>query len=147
MYGSRWTRQWGAEPPEIPKDGSAPSLWLLTLANLRPAELAAGFDALLNERREWPPSLSEFYALCRPKSPGVRYLGRPIDPRRALPRKTASEEHRDGCLARIRRAIAGVEETAPHTERPVWERRACTCRSAGTCEACTYFASPASGAS
>src|SRR5690554_3423280 len=92
MYGPRWTSEHGVQPPAMPTDGSAPSLWLLTLANLKPEELAAGFQSLIEQGDRWPPSLSEFHGLCRPKPPGVRYLGRPISPRSALPRPTARAE-------------------------------------------------------
>lgn len=140
IYADLWTKDHGEQPPPMPTDGSAPSLWLLTLANLTPEELARGFKALIEQGKRYPPSLSEFYALCRPKPAGVRYLGRPIDRRKLLAPRVASPEVRERCLAEIRKTLAGRDEPEPHTERPIWTRRSCTCRGEGTCDTCQFFA-------
>lgn len=129
-FGESFTRQYGDVPPD---------LWALTIAALSEQECFEGIRRLAMQGREWPPNLGQLVAACRPPRAGVRFLGRPVDPRRALPRTAARPEHRDQCLARMRRRLTGVEEEMPHSEKQAWNTRACTCRGEGTCPSCRFF--------
>ena len=58
--------------------GETPSrLWVEAIGGLTDAECRHGIDEVARQRREFPCNLTEFVDLCKPKSPGVRYLGVP----------------------------------------------------------------------
>jgi hypothetical protein len=60
IYGSRWT----ASIDGIEED--AVREWSRALADMTPTHIRRGLDSL---RGEWPPTLPEFVALCRPAAP------------------------------------------------------------------------------
>lgn len=79
LYGSKFADMWrGSDPVEVKK------LWAGELGKLTRDEVTKGAQALMT--LEWPPSLPQFVALCRPK----------IDPQKAF------TEAINGLLARDR---------------------------------------------
>jgi hypothetical protein len=114
-YGKKFTDMWGAADMDV-----MITHWSRELGAFSDAELQRGWQAM--ERMNWPPSLPEFKALCRP----------PIDP------MVAFHEAQAGMLARAagrmgewsHRAIfwAAMQLGPPVTEqlyttvRPRWEK-------------------------
>jgi hypothetical protein len=58
-YGHAWVSQYGAEP-----DGIAAAEWRDTLAGLTAAQIREGFDADRSRGEQWPPSSTQFRAMC-----------------------------------------------------------------------------------
>jgi len=59
LYGAQFSRQWESIKPE-----RLPQIWAEELAGFSGQEIAAGLAAC--KTRQWPPTLPEFMALCRP---------------------------------------------------------------------------------
>ena len=74
-YGHKWTSQFGSRPT---------STWSAGLATLTLDQIAAGLRRLGNRGDPWPPALTEFVSLCKPKreNPGAYKYQMP-----ALPKK------------------------------------------------------------
>lgn len=58
-YGEKFTRQWGNVDPHKMR-----RFWAVELGTLTPEQLKVGVEAM--RRRDWPPTLPEFMALCKP---------------------------------------------------------------------------------
>ena len=67
IYGHRWASAWGESSNPDGTLTSAASTWLDGLRNMELDEIARGFEKLLENGLEWPPTLPEFVALCREK--------------------------------------------------------------------------------
>ena len=57
LYGHKWASQMGTAPSE---------LWLKALSGLSDEQVKVGVNACLYSEDQWPPSLPEFVARCRP---------------------------------------------------------------------------------
>ena len=62
MYGSKFADQWASVDASIVK-----ATWGAALDELGNDEIAAGLQALVRRGSPFPPTLPEFYALCRPR--------------------------------------------------------------------------------
>lgn len=58
VFGHRWVSSYGAMPSET---------WLAGLIDLEPEQLRTGLVACLDWQGDWPPTLPQFRALCRPR--------------------------------------------------------------------------------
>lgn len=58
IFGQRWLSSYGVEPSET---------WLAGLIDMEPGELQIGLVACLSWESDWPPTLPQFRALCRPR--------------------------------------------------------------------------------
>jgi hypothetical protein len=84
LYGTAFVTVYGPTPSPV---------WEAKIAELTDAECAAGFSRLAEQKRDFPANLTEFVDACRPKSAGVRFLGRPVDMNQLrLPRPKARPE-------------------------------------------------------
>lgn len=102
LYGASFVTVYGPTPSAI---------WLDKLAELTDDECREGLRRLTDKPSEYPANLTQFVEACRPRSAGVRYLGRPIDPATlALPVPRPSEEQRQAVLARLRRTVGASSE-------------------------------------
>lgn len=59
VFGTRWTSQFGDDA-----HGGAGQTWAKCLAGLAPQQIAAGFEAMFASATTWPPSATEFRAMC-----------------------------------------------------------------------------------
>lgn len=57
LYGHKWVSQYGETLPDT---------WARGLADLSGADIGTGLIQCLKLGHEWPPSLPEFRALCKP---------------------------------------------------------------------------------
>lgn len=102
MYGGAVLTAYGV-------DDKPHKLWVGALSKLTPDEAKRGIAALAKQGRSYPPNLTEVLEACRPKGPGVRYLGRSVDPATlALPVPRASEERRQAVLDKLRRTVGAA---------------------------------------
>lgn len=92
LFGHRWASAYGPEPSET---------WAVGLEDLSDGELRAGLAACLSWTEDWPPTLPQFRALCRPPPPPACHRIVP-----ALPRPPADPARAARALAEIR-AILG----------------------------------------
>lgn len=60
IYGHKWTSSFGE------KDQGT---WLRGLQGLAPDQLAAGLGEALRSEDPWPPTLPQFYGMCKPRKP------------------------------------------------------------------------------
>ena len=96
MYGHRWTSSYGAED-----DGT----WCKGLAGLEPEQIGRGLVKCLQRRpapgeEDWPPTLTEFRAMCLPeRAPAYHrdYI--------ALPRPEQDPNATEKALATMRAAL------------------------------------------
>jgi hypothetical protein len=58
-YGEKFSKNWGTVDPHKMK-----RFWAIELGQLTRDQLKAGVEAM--KRAEWPPTLSEFVAMCKP---------------------------------------------------------------------------------
>lgn len=72
MFGTKFYSIYGHTPSDA---------WHAAISRLSDQQCARGLEALLNEKREFPPTLPEFATLCRDTGP-VRFLGNPVQPKR-----------------------------------------------------------------
>jgi hypothetical protein len=103
LYGSAFTAAYGDEPSP---------LWAAAIAELSDEQCRKGLASLAREAREYPANLTQFVAACRPKSPGVRFLGVPLTADQLAnllppPERRASIEKIEGWIAKMRRTISG----------------------------------------
>jgi hypothetical protein len=101
LYGPAFAAAYG--------DKASP-LWLAGIASLTDDQCRAGLTKLAKEGREYPANLTQFMAACKPKSDGVRHLGRALTEaeRVALlppPDKLAKPEVIDSWLAKMRAKV------------------------------------------
>jgi hypothetical protein len=131
MYGGAVLTAYGVEDKPH-------KLWIGALSKLTPDEAKKGIAALAKQGRSYPPNLTEVLEACRPKKPGVRYLGRPVDmAAMRLPRPKASEEVRRKYVDHMKSVLGKAE---PPKKREPYVAKACTCCSSGECETCRSFA-------
>lgn len=58
MFGHRWASSYGT--------ADRGALWRRGLDGLAPADLAVGLQACMAQALDWPPTLPQFRAMCRP---------------------------------------------------------------------------------
>ena len=58
LYGHKWVSQYGETLPET---------WARGLSDMSGADIGNGLIQCLKSGHEWPPSLPEFRAMCKPK--------------------------------------------------------------------------------
>lgn len=56
IFGHKWESNYGMEPTEG---------WRRSLKGITPEMIAKGFQALYEKGEEWPPSATEFAAMCK----------------------------------------------------------------------------------
>lgn len=97
LFSSRWT---SVQPP-TPTDG-----WLLALDGLSPADVGTGLLALRDSGREWPPSATEFRAMCKKPNRENAAMYH-IPPSHQLPNLATDEEKQRGreALAKLRATL------------------------------------------
>jgi hypothetical protein len=100
IFGARFQQTYGDEPNQA---------WLAAIGSLTDEQCAAGCAKLAKGPTDWPPALPAFYAACKPRDPGVRYLGTPtstaeLDEHLALD-KPRNPQARDQALANCRRTL------------------------------------------
>jgi hypothetical protein len=102
LYGPAFLTAYGDSPSPI---------WAAAIGELSDEQCRSGLARLAKQPREYPANLTQFLAACRPPSPGVQYLGRPITDaeRRALlppPEKLAKPEVVDSWIAKMRAKVS-----------------------------------------
>ncbi len=105
MYGYRWSRSYG----KADRGG----MWRKGLDGLTTADLAVGLQACMDAALEWPPTLPQFRALCRPPRQRRENEAMYREARLALPPPA------DPVIAR--RNLAAIRErigAAPPTTQP-----------------------------
>lgn len=93
IFGHKWTSSFGAEPSET---------WLAGLIDMSEDEVRTGLLACLNWPEEWPPTLPQFRALCRPRREAAHQVHV-----RELPPPPEVREQRKASAAE---ALAGLRE-------------------------------------
>jgi len=64
IYGHRWVSAYGVHVDESGKLSQAAETWSMGLSGLSREQLAHGFEYLLKNGKEWPPTLPEFREMC-----------------------------------------------------------------------------------
>lgn len=98
-YGTQWIAKVGINRDEIQESMQT---WAEILADLKPEEIAHGFERLDDEAPEYPPSVMQFKQLCR--------FEKSIEAHRhykALPRPKASPGIAQTHIAKMREALRG----------------------------------------
>lgn len=138
MFGSGVIREYGDTPPR---------LWAEAISSLNDEDLRRGFSALLKQKRQYAPNLTEFVDACSKKSEPVRYLGVPLDAegwKRLSPppiERRACPEKIDSYLAKMRALVGPAIEDARCFGASMRRGHApCTCQAQGTCNTCVRFA-------
>lgn len=72
MFGPAFLSAYAAD-----EEGHVGEIWAKALGRLTWRQAKEGMARLGNERRTYPPNLTEVMAACRPQTGGVRYLGLP----------------------------------------------------------------------
>ena len=85
IFGKRWTSQ----QPKTPSLG-----WLGVLQDLSVADVGAGILKLRDSAKEWPPSATEFRAMCKQKRENAGMYSLP--PERQLPHKLSDDDRAKG---------------------------------------------------
>ena len=82
VYGHRWMSAWGESSNPDGSLTSAAVTWAQGLSRFTLDEIRQGFEKLVKNENEWPPTLPEFMALCREKSaaPYHRMVGPALPP-------------------------------------------------------------------
>src|SRR5690348_2728885 len=62
IYGNKFADQWAGID-----EGKVKATWAEALSELDRSEIVAGLQSLVRSGSPFPPTLPEFYALCRPK--------------------------------------------------------------------------------
>lgn len=97
-FGHKWVSSYGAMPSET---------WLAGLIDMTPRELQTGLVSALTWEQEWPPTLPQFRALCRPRREAAHQVFH------ALPEPDESRARRKAVgLAHL----AGLREEARYRE-------------------------------
>lgn len=97
IYGAKWASQYGASD-----DGT----WDAGLSKFSEEDVFAGLQACIESREEWPPSLPQFRALCRPEKRENEAMYR-FPPDRQLPHLLSEEARSNGraALAALRSKV------------------------------------------
>ncbi|MEW8645220.1 MAG: hypothetical protein AB2563_03910 [Candidatus Thiodiazotropha endolucinida] len=98
-YGTQWTAKVGINRDEIQESMQT---WTEILADLKPEEIAHGFERLDDEAPEFPPSVMQFKHLCS--------IEKPIEAHRhykALPRPKANMDIAQAHISKMREALRG----------------------------------------
>ena len=97
VYGAKWASQYGDTD-----DGT----WTTALAEFSEAEVFAGIQACIDSGDEWPPSLPQFRALCRP-APRENAAMYRLPPERQLPHLLTDEARASGRanIAKLRASL------------------------------------------
>lgn len=98
-YGTQWTTKVGIDRGEIEESMQT---WAEILVDLKPVEIAHGFERLDDEAPEYPPSVMQFKHLCR--------LEKPVEAHRhykALPRPKANLDIAQMHIEKMRKALRG----------------------------------------
>lgn len=114
MYGHRWTSNYGSED-----DGT----WRKGLAGLTPEQIGLGLVKCLERRpapgeEDWPPTLTEFRAMCLPeKMPAYHrdYISLPRPPRDPELIQKSLESMRNALGRRPRQEPSDATEQAATT--------------------------------
>jgi hypothetical protein len=64
IYGHRWVSGYGLHVDESGQMSATAETWALGLFGLSREQLQRGFESLLKNGQEWPPTLPEFLDLC-----------------------------------------------------------------------------------
>ena len=75
IYGHKWTSSYGETPNES---------WIRCLADVEPAQIAKGLNALLARGDEWPPTAVGFRNLCIEPDAWERQAHKEYRPERLL---------------------------------------------------------------
>jgi hypothetical protein len=67
IYGHRWASAWGESSNPDGTLTSAASTWLDGLRDMELEQIGKGFEKMVKNGMEWPPTLPEFVAMCREK--------------------------------------------------------------------------------
>jgi len=94
LFSTKWTSQ----QPSTPTDG-----WLLALEGLSPADVGTGILKLRDSGAEWPPSATEFRAMCKKQNRENAAMYH-IPPSHQLPKLATDEEKQRG-----REALAAIK--------------------------------------
>jgi len=92
IYGHRWVSAYGLHVDETGKVSQAAETWAMGLSGLSREQLAHGFDYLLKNGQEWPPTLPEFREMCMQASADVPGLNEVVS-------ILANARSREGSLA------------------------------------------------
>lgn len=107
MYGSKMTAMWGDCPGADLMDA-----WCEALAGIPVANLRAALDNVMAAHPEWPPTLGQFLALCKPAP--IPQAHRPL-----LPDRRA----REPIDPRIQREISAMLEKQRKRDPKDWARQ------------------------
>jgi len=148
LYGAgAFTAAYGDEPNHI---------WLASIEHLTDRECRDGLTRLAKEARSYPANLTEFMEACKPKSPGVRFLGVPerkkTSEQIALESKRATKEVTERYMASMKKLLGPApkrkEELRTRETKPRQSTVAgCTCpiNDIGRCPVCQAYGKAIAG--
>jgi hypothetical protein len=101
FYGYRWLNSYGEAD-----DGT----WLTSLHDLTPDQILVGIDTCRLSGKEWPPTLPEFRAMCRPNTPAYHL------PFKKLQKPETNPEIIERELSRMKQILRSRKNDDPITD-------------------------------
>lgn len=102
IYGHRWISAYG-EYGDGERASSTVETWRKGLTGVTPEQIARGLKTCLERGADWPPTLPEFRAMCKPvRAPYHQKFAR------ALPVSPSDPSVAEDAITKMRRAVGGL---------------------------------------
>ena len=106
VFGNRFESMYGPALNDAGELTPVATTWARSLRNCTPEQLATGLSACLQNGRDWPPTLPEFWKLCHPDPKPLIHRDIPtLAPRLTGPAREAAREAGKRELATIRQRL------------------------------------------